>query len=381
MSDRWHGYERQVRLAGFLIIMVVMVQNVMLTWLFFQAKHEARRQLAARLALAAEQSRLIWSAAPPPPADSVTARWRRLNQSAGCSGTILFDRHGSLALSTDSLIAAGADGPLPGIDAASYRRLDESGGATSAVFLRGRQPLVRQYLRAGMDGGILAVECRADFLHALEGVAAFELWSSVILLLLVAVLSVWYFNNVLAPFRQMADAARETLGGNRGSYDADVALVMDVYQRAVDDLRTKGRDLQQRYDQARSGAERSEAVKRRIMDSLDKGVITLDGEGRVTSHNAAAARMADSPDGGGIERWLAASGIAARAAGQRAFDWELTGREGSPRTIQVESGQLDDAGGRVLIMSDVTGMRALEAQAALYDRSRWLSQAARQLSQ
>ncbi|MCU0607486.1 MAG: sigma 54-interacting transcriptional regulator [Candidatus Edwardsbacteria bacterium] len=381
MSDRWHGYERQVRLAGFLIITVVMVQNVMLTWLFFQAKHEARRQLEGRLALAAEQSRLIWAAAPPPPPDSVVARWRRLNQSAGCTGTIVFDRHGRLALSTDSLSAAGAEGPLAGIDAASYRRLDETGAAASAVFLRGRQPLVRQYLRAGMGGGILAVESRADFLHALEGVAAFELWSSVILLLLVAGLSVWYFNNVLAPFRQMAAAARQTLGGERGSYGADVALVMDVYQRAVDDLRTKGRTLQQLYDQAKSGAERSEAVKRRILDSLDKGVITLDGDGRVTSHNAAAARMAGSPDGEVVGRWLAGSGIAARADGQRAFDWEPPAPDGSLRTLQVEQGPLDDEGGRVLILSDVTGVRTLEAQAALYDRSRWLAQAARQLSQ
>jgi transcriptional regulator with PAS, ATPase and Fis domain len=385
MKTQWHRYESQVRLAGFLIIVVVLVQNVMLTWLFFQAKNEARRQLESRLFLAADQSRQVWAARPPARPDSVLARWRRLNLSAGCLNTGVIDRDGRLALATDSAAFSRGDGPLAGLDAASYRVLDETGRVASARFDRQGRPLVRYYLKAGMNGGILATDAPADFLRALDGVARFELWSSAVLLALVLILSAWYFNSVLAPFRQMAEETRRSLGDGGSPAAPDVAFVMDVYQRAVDDLRSKGTTLQQLYDKTRTEAERSQALNREILDSLDKGVITVGEDGRVMSHNAAAARILRCDGAAPIQAWIDGQRILSRLASQRQLNWEQPGPGNGTRTVQVESGPLRDTGGaglgRILILSDVTSLRALEEQAALYDRTRWLNQSARQLYQ
>ncbi len=376
MRSPWGRYEVQVRLAGFLILVVMLVQNLMLTWLFFQAKDESRRQFESRLYLAAEQSRQIWAASGAARPDSALARWRRLNQSAGCLATAVISGDGRVLAATDTT-AITARGVLEGMDRVRYRALEEAGGIASAPFVRGRRPLMRYYLKSGMGGGLLALEAPAGTLLALERVARFELWSSAVLLALVLALSVWYLRSVLAPFRQMAEATRLSLGGGRAP---DVALVMDVYQRALDDLRAQGRTIRELYDRTRTEAERSQAIHRSVLDSLDKGVIILDRDGAVASHNAAASRMLGRESAGQIGQWVAAGGIMERLAGQPTADWEQPGPAGGARIILVETGELAAGEGRILILSDVTALRALEARAALYDRTRWLSQAAAQLA-
>ncbi|HTY08566.1 MAG TPA: sigma 54-interacting transcriptional regulator, partial [Candidatus Edwardsbacteria bacterium] len=368
---------------GLLIILVVLIQNILLTWLFFQAKGEARRQVEGRLFLVADQARLVWQEHPVSRPDSVVARWRRIGLSGGAVNTGVLGKDGSWLLATDTLQFARPEQALLGLDAAGYRRLEETGWASSALYQRQRQTLLRYYLGAGLKGEILVVEAPAEFLRALENVGMLELWSAVGLLALVLALFLWYLNIVLAPFRQMAAATRRNLGEGPAGGQTDVALVMDVYQRAIDELQQKGKSLQQLYDQTRTQAERSELLNRQILESVDKGIITLDNAGLVTWHNRTAARLLDARDQAGVQGWIAGEGMAAKARSQQPLTWERALSGGGRLIIQIESGRLRDADGSdlgwLLVLSDITARRLLEEQAGLYDQMRLLRQAAQKL--
>ncbi len=91
----------------------------------------------------------------------------------------------------------------------------------------------------------------------------------------------------------------------------------------------------------------------RLLEVLPGGVIVLDGEGRVVEHNPAAAELLGEPLTG--ECWAAVS--------KRSFavaDHPHERRLKNGRTVNISSRSLGDEPGQILLLTDVTQMRALQ---------------------
>ncbi len=88
----------------------------------------------------------------------------------------------------------------------------------------------------------------------------------------------------------MANSAKETIGPGK-HFDSDMELVMDTYQRMIEELKHKGKKLGELYDSEKERADNIEHTGRQILDNIDKGMITLKNDGAVLSYNKTAEAM------------------------------------------------------------------------------------------
>jgi two-component system sensor histidine kinase FlrB len=127
--------------------------------------------------------------------------------------------------------------------------------------------------------------------------------------------------------------------------------------RLTSELAVANGELRQQYQE-------KEALSTRLallLEALPGGVVVLDAAGCVAQANPAALRML----GDAIlrEPW---SDVEARrlAPAAEAREWQLRGRDGSllERWVNVSASALDTAGGRILLLSDITEARGLREQ-------------------
>jgi two-component system sensor histidine kinase FlrB len=98
-----------------------------------------------------------------------------------------------------------------------------------------------------------------------------------------------------------------------------------------------------------------------LLEALPGGVVVLDATGRVAQANPAATRMLGDALQGQV--W---SEVEARrlAPASDAGEWQLRAADGGllARWVNVSASALDAAGGRILLLSDITEARALREQ-------------------
>jgi PAS domain S-box-containing protein len=176
-------------------------------------------------------------------------------------------------------------------------------------------------------------------------------------LLIAAGFVAWLLARALArPLLRIADAARDIAAGRQAEFP-DVQVPELAHH--VDSLRGMHHELERRFDDLRREREES----RTLLEALSDGVVAADERGAIVSANAAARRLLgyrpsetlpplaelfhDRPHRA-LMREVLAGGVVER----RELDL-------NDRTVVVSARPLE-AGGTLLVLSDVTDLRRLE---------------------
>lgn len=127
--------------------------------------------------------------------------------------------------------------------------------------------------------------------------------------------------------------------------------------RLTGELAVANGELRQQYEE-------KEALSSRLallLEALPGGVVVLDAAGRVVQANPVALRMLG--EAVLLEPW---SEVESRrlAPAAEAREWQLRASDGTPleRWVNVSASALDAAGGRILLLSDITEARGLREQ-------------------
>jgi two-component system nitrogen regulation sensor histidine kinase NtrY len=167
---------------------------------------------------------------------------------------------------------------------------------------------------------------------------------------------------ITVPIQRLADGTREVAAGNLGfqlEVDADdeFGILVDSFNRMTRDLRA-AKDGEERSHQALSASNQELAERRQYMETLleniTPGVISLDGQGRITTLNRSAARLLEIQRAGPVAG-LSAGELLSRPehAGLRDL---VAGAAGS--TSGIEQQVTFHAGGRILTLTaTVTSLR------------------------
>jgi PAS domain S-box-containing protein len=178
-----------------------------------------------------------------------------------------------------------------------------------------------------------------------------------LLMLLAAGLVAWLLARALArPLLQIADAARDIAAGRPAAFP-DVHVPELAHH--VDALRTMHHELEGRF----GGLRREREESRTLLEALSDGVIAADERGAIMSANAAARRLLGYgrsetlPPLGELfhdrpHRALMREVLAGAVVERRELDLD-------DRTVVVSARPLE-AGGTLLVLSDVTDLRRLE---------------------
>ena len=179
-----------------------------------------------------------------------------------------------------------------------------------------------------------------------------------IALLVVAGLVAWLLARALArPLVAIAGAAGDIAAGRPAAFpDVQVAELAHL----VDALRTMHHELEGRFAALRREREES----RTLVEALSDGIIATDERGAIVSSNAAARRLL----GYGVTGPLPPLGQLFHDQPHRALMRDvlsgavIEGRELdlAGRTVVVSGRPLEEGGGTLLVLSDVTELRRLE---------------------
>jgi len=136
---------------------------------------------------------------------------------------------------------------------------------------------------------LLVISQQASVLGYLEEASSNIFYVSIVATLVVAGIYILLFRYIFAPFRRIQRQAIKA--GRPVENDEDgVRAVVDDYEKIIDELRAKERELLKLNEAIRRKADSLEQFNQYILSSTDSGVITLDNTGRVLSVNAAAEK-------------------------------------------------------------------------------------------
>src|SRR5712671_369380 len=189
--------------------------------------------------------------------------------------------------------------------------------------------------------------------HAVQRAVAF----AGLLMLIAAGFVAWLLARALArPLLRIADAARDIAAGRQAEFP-DVHVPELAHH--VDSLRSMHHELERRFDALRREREES----RTLLEALSDGVVAADERGVIVSANAAARRLLgyrpseSLPPLGELfhdrpHRALMGEVLAGGVVERRELDL-------NDRTVVISARALE-AGGTLLVLSDVTDLRRLE---------------------
>ncbi|MBI5805611.1 sigma 54-interacting transcriptional regulator [candidate division TA06 bacterium] len=387
MSNRWQRYELETKLAGLLIVLVLLVINLSGIWLVYKTKSRMDsiqlRQMELLGVLA--QGELVKTK--DLPNDSLWSSWQRLAQKTGLVSIGLLDAAGRAVFKYDKYQPWNLEPKTYERSSAvipSSVSFSENGVALSPAYQRLGLLYFTAYYKTGQGQSILALEYPAGEEASIARAAKVQVMAGVIGFGLILIIGLFYLRSIFSPFRQMAQSARSSLGQvPSGQSSSDVDLVVKTYDQMIEQLKAKGQTLQKLYDNARDRAEQSELIKKQIVDSIDKPLITLDRNGEVTSFNRAAAQLAGGSEAANIARWLKENNLPARIENKKPQVWESNNLKYGPRCLQAEQYDLTDPGGQssgsVIAVADITEIRNMEEQARLYDSVLLMAQASQKL--
>ncbi len=368
-------YEREIRLAGSVLIAVLLGANVSLFWLSTRLSRRIQSDHAQRLAIIAELAYRQWQQS----ADSLVdtdfmSRW-------GLTQVGAWGREGRWLWHSRSEHRGQPVEIYGGLNAARLRDLDVRGATISAVY--GRLGDERQIYLLSKERGsvIVAVEQSAALVASLD---RFIILQTIFLVLGTAgvlVLFFWYLRMVFQPFRQMARQTQVALGVEGAAQDSEVAFVLDVYQRVLEEMKKQGRSLKDLYDLSRLRAERSERINKHLLESLDKGVAFVDDHGNLISANRAAFAMAGAADLEALGRMLL---LTENRSGEHQDQWTVELGQGR-KVLQILRSRMEPGGEgqalTMLLITDATLQRRLEEQSSLFENMRLLKASSEKLAE
>lgn len=370
MERKWLKYDREIRLAGFLLVMTLILSNLAAALLFNGAVRHYRGQMESGLAAAARMAESIYNRHRPAPARDLEIDWAELAKNFGLSAIGMADSNGQWLAATNRFLL---DGYL--FDLADQERTmgwsKLKPGRMARDESREGYGYVNYSLREGASGNILVLLAPAGSLPAMEAAARLQnIWTVVVFLAALAGLLL-YLRLIFGPFRQMASLARSGSSGRRGS---DVELVMEGFREMVSQLKREGRELSDRFDRERTRAEDLEQFSRQILKSVDKGIVCLDNQGMVLACNPAAREIM----GREVRTWSDLMGreeYEAIQGGGRQVIREI----GGSAIIRIEASRLKNASGQViglnLVISDITDQKKMEELEGLTEKSALLQNA------
>ena len=139
--------------------------------------------------------------------------------------------------------------------------------------------------------------------------------------------------------------------------------LQDQVERLTTELAVANGELRRQYEE-------KEALSRRLallLDALPGGVVVLDAAGSVLEANPAALELLGADSLGRAWSEIEGGRLAATAAPQ---EWQLRDAAGQPqlRWVSIGASPLDPAGGRILLVSEITEARRLREQLERHQR-------------
>ncbi len=369
MKRMGRTYEREIRLAGFVLMLVLLGANVTLFWLSTRLSRRIQSDRSGRLALVAELVNRHWQDR----AATEQGQWAELCDRWDLLSIGIVGPDGIwLAHSRPELSGRPAEIP-GGLNPKRIREMEERGGVPSEIYRRDGRAIQSFYLPVKRGAALVVIEQDATAIVAIDRAIFLQTVFVILGSLGAMLLFVWYLRLVLAPFRQMASQTKAALDeGERKSYGSDVDFVLDIYQRVLQDLKNQGRSLKDLYDLSRMRAERSERINKHLLESLDKGVAFVDGEGRVLSANRAALAMSGAKDAEALGELLKP---AEAHGGSLPEQWTVEIAQGRKllQVIRSRMEQGDDTQSwTMLLINDATAQRRMDDQFALLENTRLL---------
>ena len=148
------------------------------------------------------------------------------------------------------------------------------------------------------------------------------------------------------------------------------AQLASAYQDLQDQVVQLTTELAVANGELRTQYEQKEALSRRLgllLDALPGGVVVLDAAGRVLESNPAALDLLGGDSVGRVWSQIEVQRLAATATPQ---EWQLRDGAGNlqQRWVSIGVSPLDPAGGRILLISDITEARRLREQLERHKR-------------
>ncbi len=194
----------------------------------------------------------------------------------------------------------------------------------------------------------------------------------VFLLLLVAAVVIYAVFNLYMRLRREAQKREES---------GPVGFVVDTFQSLVTQLKEKERELEQLRQAAETRAEITEEYNENILQSVHSGVVSMDGDWRIVKVNAAARAILGIDEGAlagqnGQEALapMVSASLEGEAPAENVMRGERAYTTGSGKRLWLGYSltPLRDKDareiGHTLVFTDLTELRALEAQSALRAR-------------
>jgi transcriptional regulator with PAS, ATPase and Fis domain/PAS domain-containing protein len=377
MERKGRTYEREIRLAGFVLVMVLLGANITLFWLSTRLSRRIQADHSERLALVAELAYGQWQDGGSDAGD----QWREFARRWGLSNIGVIGPDGLWLVHSDPGLA-GKRGDIPGgMDPGRIRALEAKGWSLSGIYRRDGRFLQSYFLTKKRGSALLVAEKDASAVRAIDRAVSFQTVFVILGSIGALILFAWYLRLVLSPFRQMASQTKAALDGERSAYDSDVEFVLDIYQRVLEDLRSQGRSLKDLYDLSRARAERSERMNKHLLESLDRGVAFADRDGRLVSANRAALALAGTGDLAALEEMLRPSEAPVPGTPDQ---WTVEIGQGR-KHLQVLRSRMEPGDDpdrlTMLLVTDATAQRRMEEQFALMENTRLLRASAEGLLQ
>lgn len=389
MSNRWQRYELETKLAGFLIVLVLLVINLSGIWLVYKTRSRLDSAQLGHIELLGGLAQAELARTRDLPKDSLWSSWQNLAQKTGLVSIGLLDASGRLVFKYDKYqpwnlepkIYERSSAVMP--SSVSYSK---NGVAISPAYQRLGLLYFTAFYKTGPGQNILALEYPAGEDFSIARAANVQVLAGVIGFGLILIIGLFYLRSIFSPFRQMAQSARSSLGqAPSGQSGSDVDLVVKTYDQMIEQLKAKGQTLQKLYDNARDRAEQSELIKKQIVDSIDKTLITIGNNGEVTSFNRAAAQLAGGEEPAQISRWLKDNNLPGLIQGNNPQVWEAKHLKYGQRYLQAELFDLTDPAGQssgsIIAVTDITEIKNMEEQGRLYDSTLLMAQASQKLLQ
>ncbi|MDQ7798623.1 MAG: sigma 54-interacting transcriptional regulator [Candidatus Edwardsbacteria bacterium] len=376
MKRKWLKYERETRLAGFLIVTILLVMNIATVFMLNNTRDHYKLQLKLRLDFAADIASRQLLGIDPVNNDAARERIREIADYSGFKEIGIIDDKGTWKFSTSAYRMQFSKGPterpfiFPQIS-------DNKLGRLGKPYKLGNSSYIDYIYGKKINQSHLIIIAPADYLSALETAEWVLNFSLLIIGGLVFVFLYFYLRNIFSPFQKMAQSAKNELCDKGIVFDSDVELVMDTYHKMIGELKEKGKKLGELYGLEKIRADNLEHYSRQVLDNIDKGIITLGNKGSIISFNKAATIILGEDGIREINNLISTIDFG------QAVTKEIEGVGGRKIIIQVEVSRFKELGGKnvghIIVVSDITEARRLEELAGYSERSDLINSSAQNL--
>src|SRR5215471_8581708 len=101
---------------------------------------------------------------------------------------------------------------------------------------------------------------------------------------------------LIRPYRRMVVEAAKISPVRGSAAQSESEFVVETFQKLVEQLHAKEKELEQLHALERRRAERSERFSERLIANLPSGLVTVDSRGMVTSVNGHAMKIFNASD-------------------------------------------------------------------------------------